>query len=348
MLASTLLLAAVLAASSGLVYNGAQHNLKVAPPRLDERIDVDGNLSEPVWSEAARLVGFSQYAPDDGRPARNDTEVLVWYSPHALHFGIRASAAPGSIRATLADRDRIDNDDWVQIYLSTFNDGRQATVLGVNPLGVQMDGAVVEGASTGGGAFGGLAGGRSATDLSPDVVFESKGRLTASGYEVEIRIPFKSLRYQSATTQDWGLHVVRRVQSAGHEDSWAPARRSAASFLGQAGTLTGLTSLQRGIVMDVTPAVVASANGRRSVDGWSYDGRRPDLGGNVRWGVTPNLTVNATVNPDFSQVEADATQFQIDPRQALFFAEKRPFFLDGIEFFSTPGTSYTAAGSWIR
>lgn len=337
MISSLLLVLGVLAGETGTVYSGLQRDLRVSAPRLDERIQVDGHLSEATWGKAARLTGFSQYAPDDRRPARNETEVLVWYSPQALHFGIRANAAAGSIRATLADRDRIDNDDWIQIYLGTFNDGRHATVFGVNPLGVQMDGALVEGSGTSGGAFGGLAGGRSAPDVNPDFVFESKGRLTPTGYEVEIRIPFKSLRYQSAPTQDWGLHVIRRVQSAGHDDSWAPALRSSASFLGQAGTLTGLTGLQRGIVMDVTPSVVAGANGRRSGGDWSYDGRRPDLGGNVRWGVTPNVTVNATVNPDFSQIEADATQFQIDPRQALFFAEKRPFFLDGIEFFSTPG-----------
>lgn len=334
-LAAIALFAAV--ADSRLVYSGLDGHVRVTLPRVEATIDVDGHLTEPVWTRATRLTGFSQYAPDDGRPARNSTEVLVWYSPHAIHFGIRAQAPPGSVRATLADRDRIDNDDWVQIYLGTFNDGRQATVIGVNPLGVQMDGALVEGSGGGSRAFGGLAGGRAAADVSPDFVFESKGRLTADGYEVEVRVPFKSLRYQSGAAQDWGIQVVRRVQSLGHEDSWAPARRSSASFLAQSGTFTGLSGLQRGLVMDVNPAVVGRVDGGRAGDDWSYDGRRPDVGGNVRWGVTSNLTVNATVNPDFSQVEADATQFQIDPRQALFFAEKRPFFLDGIEFFTTPG-----------
>ena len=328
---------AAMLAGSGPVFSGIDRNIRVTAPRIDASIEVDGHLSEPVWAEATRLTGFSQYAPDDGRAARDATEILIWYSPSAIHFGIRAQAAPGTVRATLADRDRIDSDDWVQIFLGTFNDGRQATVIGVNPLGVQMDGAVVEATTRGGGGgFGGLAGGRTAPDLSPDVVFDSKGRLTPEGYEIEVRLPFKSLRYQAAAAQDWGLHVIRRVQSAGHEDSWSPALRSAASFLGQSGTLTGLTGLQRGLVMDLNPAVTARADGARAGDDWTYDPGRPDIGGNMRWGVTPNLTVNATVNPDFSQIEADATQFQIDPRQALFFAEKRPFFLDGLEFFSTP------------
>src|SRR5262245_10217625 len=322
--------------AAGPIYLGTERNLRVAIPRVETTIQVDGQLSEPVWLEAAQLSGFSQYAPDDSQTANERTEVLVWYSPNAIHFGIRAHAAAGTVRATLADRDRIDNDDWIQIYLSTFNDGRQASVFGVNPLGVQMDGAVVEGTGQGGGGFGGVGGGRPAPDLSPDFVFDSKGRLTDYGYEIEVRIPFKSLRYQSTPVQDWGIHLIRRIQSTGHEDSWAPARRSAASFLGQSGTLTGLTGLHRGLVMDLTPSVTTRADGHPTDDGWAYDGHSPDFGGNVRWGLTPNLTLNGTVNPDFSQIEADVTQFQIDPRQALFYPEKRPFFLDGIEFFTTP------------
>ena len=334
---AALLLSAV--AATGATYSGLANSTTVQLPRQEAAVTIDGRLDEPAWSSAAILTGFSQYAPADGRPADTATEVLVWYSPTAIYFGIKAHAEPGSVRATLANRDRIDADDWVQIYLTTFNDGRQATMFGVNPLGVQTDGALVEGVRTssgGGSGFGGLTAGRAAPDLSPDFVFESKGRLTDYGYEVELRIPFKSLRYQSSTVQQWGIHVIRRVQSSGHEDSWVPARRNASSFLGQAGSLAGLTDLRRGLVMDLNPFVTAHADGEPAIDGWGYDTGAPDFGGNVRWGVTPNLTLNATVNPDFSQVESDASQFQFDPRQALFYPEKRPFFLDGIEFFSTP------------
>ena len=332
----TLLLVAAAAAPGDSVYSGRSNAVQVDIPRIEAGITVDGSLDEAPWQQAARLIEFSQYAPADGRPSEHQTEVLVWYSPTAIHFGIKAHATQGSVRATLADRDRIDADDWVQIYLNTFNDGRQATVFGVNPLGVQMDGALFEGTRGSGGGFGGLAAGREPPDLSPDFVFDSKGRLTDWGYEVEVRIPFKSLRYQSATTQSWGLHIVRRVQSSGHEDSWVPARRSAASFLGQSGTLTGLTDLRRGLVLDLNPVATAHADGSRDGRDWSYDLDSPEFGGNVRWGVSSNLTLNATINPDFSQVEADASQFQFDPRLALFFAEKRPFFLEGIELFSAP------------
>ena len=324
-------------APAARTYDGRSGALDVEPPRIDQSIEIDGRLDEAVWSQAAVLSGFSRYAPVDGAPADNATDVLVWYSPTAMHFGIRAFAPAGAVRATLADRDRIQSDDHVIIFLSTYNDGRQAMVFGVNPLGVQLDGALAEGTrGTGGGGFSGLGAGRETPDLSPDFVFQSKGRVTDSGYEVELRIPFKSLRYQSQPQQDWGIHVTRLVPHQGTEDSWAPARRNEASFLAQAGRLKNLTDLQRGLVLDLNPIATAKLDGQPAARGWSYDASRPEFGMNLRWGITPNLTMNGTVNPDFSQVESDAGQFSFDPRQALFFPEKRPFFLDGIEQFSTP------------
>jgi hypothetical protein len=317
-------------------YSGRESQVRVSVPRIEEPVEVDGILDEAAWEKAARLVGFSQYAPVDGRPAENATEVLVWYSPSAIHFGIRAHAQTGTVRASLANRDRLDAEDVVEIFLDTFHDGRQATVFAVNPLGVQADGALVEGTRTQGGGFAGLSTGREVPDLSPDFVFDSKGRLTPEGFEVELRIPFKSLRYQASQTQDWGLNVIRRVQSSGHEDSWVPARRAGTSFLAQAGTLTGISDLRPGLILDLNPVVTAKADGAPAASGWGYDTARPEFGGNVRWGVTSNLTLNGTVNPDFSQVEADASQFTYDPRIAVFFPEKRPFFLEGIEQFTTP------------
>jgi hypothetical protein len=177
-----------------LVYHGRSGNLEVRPPRLEADIEVDGRLTEDAWANAAVLTGFSQFSPADGVPAADSTEVLVWYSPSAIHFGIRAFEAHGAVHATLADRDRIGADDHVQILLSTFNDGRQATVFAVNPLGVQSDGALVETGSVSGNGFNNAVVRREVADLSPDYIYQSKGRVTESGYEVEVRIPFKSLR----------------------------------------------------------------------------------------------------------------------------------------------------------
>jgi Domain of unknown function (DUF5916) len=326
----TLLASALIVGDTVATYPGAAGRIRVALPRIDAAVTIDGALDEPVWGQVARLTDFSQYAPADDRSAEQQTEVLVWYSPTALHFGVRAHARAGTVRATLANRDRLAEEDRIEFYLGTYNDGHQALVFAVNPLGVQQDGTLAEqGRSTGA---------REGSDLSPDFVYASRGRLTDYGFEVEIRIPFKTLRYQSADPQDWGLHVIRRVQATGHEDSWVPARRAAASFLGQAGTLQGLTQLRRGLVMDLSPVVTARAAGAPSAttpSTWDYDGTA-EFGANVRWGITPNLTLNGTFNPDFSQVEADASQIVTDPRRALFFPEKRPFFLEGIEQFSTP------------
>ena len=334
----SLALALALAAPAAGVYSGRANQLKVTVPRLDAAIVVDGVLDETAWQQAARLTDFSEYAPVDGRPAADDrTEVLVFYTPTAIYFGVRAHEPAGGVHATLANRDNIDADDSIQIFLNTFNDGRQALVFGVNPLGVQADGTLVEGTGNrGGAAFSALESGREVTDLTPDYVYESKGRLTDDGYEIEIEIPFKTLRFPAARVQAWGVNVLQRVQSTGHEHTWTPALRANTSFLAQSGELDGLHDLKRGLVLDLNPVVTAKADGAAGEHGWTYDAGRPEFGGNLRWGVTPNLTLNGTVNPDFSQVEADAGQFVFDPRSALYFPEKRPFFLDGAELFSAP------------
>jgi hypothetical protein len=312
-------------------------------PRLDEQAVVDGRLDEPAWQRAARLGGFSEYQPADGRPASERTEVLVWYSPKALHVGILAfDAVPGSVRATVAERDNISNDDWVRVYLDTFSDRRRAFIFGVNPLGVQEDGVQTEGGfsagMTRGGGGGGMYGGNfmsGQVDLSPDYQFDSKGTVTADGYVVEIRIPFKSLRYPGGGPLKWGLNIQRKTQRTGRQDTWTDAKR-VASFLAQAGTMEGLHDLQRGVVTELQPFVTGSVDGARQDDGeYGYGTADIEPGANLRFGFT-NISLDATVNPDFSQVETDATQVTVNERFALFYPEKRPFFLEGIELFATP------------
>ena len=325
------------------VHHGRSGDTTVRPPRATAVVTVDGVLDEPVWREAAVLTGFSQFAPQDGAPATDSTEILVWYSATAIHFGVRAIQPAGTVRATLAERDRIATDDQIQFLIGTFNDGRQAAMFAVNPLGVQADGSLVEqGNRSAGGILSSATAGREAADLSQDYVFQSKGRLTAEGYEVEIRIPFKSLRFQSGSDQTWGLNVVRVVQYSNREDSWTPAQRGRASFLAQSGSLRGLTDLHRGVVLDVTPELTDRLDGTPGASRWVYATGRPQAGATVRWGITNNLTFNGTFRPDFSQVEADAGQVNFDPRRQLFIPERRPFFIDGIEQFQTPnGLVYT-------
>ncbi|HEX6972774.1 MAG TPA: DUF5916 domain-containing protein, partial [Vicinamibacterales bacterium] len=303
---------------------------KVTIPRIEATIDIDGALDEAPWSQAARLGGFSQYQPADGRPAEEQTEVLVWYSPEAIHFGIIAhDRSPSTIRATSADRDNLDREDNVTIYLDTFNDRRRAFFFAVNALGAQQDGVQNEGQFNPGSTFGGTL------DKNPDYRYDSKGRLTDDGYVVEVRIPFKSLRYPGNGPQTWGLNVKRKVQRTGYEDTWTDARR-VASFLAQSGSIDGLHDLKRGVVTEVQPFVTATNNGTRLPNG-EFDRLASDFnaGANMRLGLT-NLSIDATVNPDFSQVESDAGLVTINQRFSLFYPEKRPFFLEGIELFATP------------
>jgi len=321
-------------AQSPATYDGRAHQIDVRIPRLDGDAVIDGRLDDAVWSHAARLSGFSQYRPVDGRPAEDSTVILVFYSPTAIHFAIRAYEAHGNVvRATLADRDNIAADDRIQILLDTYNDQRRALLFAVNPLGVQQDGVQSEGfdpSQSAGGRFDGIV------DISPDFNFESRGHVTTWGWEAEIRIPFKSLRYQSVDPQRWGLQVTRVTQHSGHEDTWAPAVRANASFLVQSGHLDGLTGLHRGLVVDLDPELTSSVAGSQGANDWRYDNPHVRAGGNVRWGVTPNFTLNGTIRPDFSQVESDVGQVTVNERFALFFPEKRPFFLEGLEQYDTP------------
>src|SRR3989449_960621 len=319
-------------------YSGRDHQLDVRIPRFEADAVIDGDLADSVWAGAARLTGFSQYAPNDDVPAADSTQVLIWYSATAIYFGIRAFERHGRPTMTLANRDQIFDDDNVQLLLGTFHDGKQALMFAVNPVGVQGDGSLIEGANvTASGFIGGAVVGREQPDLSPDFVFQSRGRVTDWGYEVEVRIPFKSIRYQPRQPQDWRLNILRAVKHSGFEDSWFPARRASATFIGQSGNLVGLSGMHRGLVMDLNPEATGKASGAPTPSrGYQYDVGDPQVGGNIRWGVSDNLTLNGTIKPDFSQVESDAGQLAFDPRQALFFPEKRPFFLEGSELFQVP------------
>ena len=325
------LAAALLLAAPGATR--AAPSSAVTIPRSDaQEIAVDGVLDEPAWQQAARLAGFHQYQPVDGRPAEETTEVRVFYTPAAIVFGILAyDREPGAIRATVADRDNIDSDDNVTIHLDTFSDHRRSFFFAVNPLGVQQDGVRTEGINSPGQAFGGE------TDKNPDFVFESKGRISPDGYVVEIRIPFKSLRYPGGGgVQRWGVNVVRVTQRTGYVDTWTDVRRANASFLTQEGTLEGLLDLHRGVLVEAQPFLTAGADGAREADGFRRSALDPSAGLNLKLGLTPDLSVDATVNPDFSQVESDVGVVTVNERFALFFPEKRPFFLEGIELFATP------------
>lgn len=319
------------------VYNGAAGETSVQTPRIDAAVSVDGRLDEPVWRRAAVLTGFSEYAPADQRPSPDSTDVLVWYSGDAIYVGIRAYEPAGRVRATLAERDNVTADDNVEIDLDTYDERNRATVFIVNPLGVQADGTKSEVGGFNPGSR--VAPGQ--VDLSADFIWQSHGEVTPWGYEVEIRIPFRSLRYPNQPREDWGIQIRRTAQYNGYQETWTRARRGAASFIDQEGVLVGLHDMHHGQVVGVNPELTNTVTGAPcctpGAPGWRYTSR-PQLGGNIRWAMGSNFVLDGTIKPDFSQVEADATQIAADPRFALFYPEKRPFFVEGSDAFNVPNT----------
>jgi hypothetical protein len=307
-----------------LVFDGARGQLDARIPRVEEAaVRVDGRLDEAAWAGAAVLTGFTQSTPAEGTPARERTEVLVFYTPRELFIGVRAHASdPSSIRSTLAERDQITADDHVRILLDTFHDRRRAFAIFVNPLGIQQDGTFSD------GSFDGYT-------YSPDFVFDSRGRLTGEGYEVEIRIPLRSLKFPTGDAQTWGMNVIRVIPAAGAEESWAPRTRSQPQ-LASSGALSGIHGLRPGRLVEVNPTFTARREGTTEEDRFSRGPTEPDVGVNLKYGITSELTLDATLNPDFSTVEADADQITVNERFALSLEEKRPFFLEGADLFDTP------------
>ena len=321
---------------AAVTYHGMDGQLDVEAPRLaDPDIRVDGRLDEAAWSEAALLTGFSQFDPTEGIPATQRTEVLLLVSDDAILFGVRAfDDDPGGVRATLGERDTFQrSDDYIQFLIDTFNDQRQAYAIVVNPLGVQQDGLWIEGRV---GRYGRRFG--PPIDWNPDFVWESEGRVEDWGYEIEVKIPFKSIRFPEAAEQDWGIQVTRKIQRVGFDESWAPVTKDVANQLALAGSLKGLRDLDRGLFLELNPVLTGSRQGSYDSDAGAFarDPVTGEFGFNAKYGLTSNLTLDGTYNPDFSQVEADAGQIAINERFALFFEEKRPFFLEGTEIFSMP------------
>ena len=315
-------------------YNGLDGQLDIVAPRLsDPEIRIDGRLDDPAWSEAALLTGFSQYDPTEGIAATQKTDVLLLVSDDAILFGVRAfDTDPGGVRGMLGERDTFDrSDDYIQFLLDTFNDQRQAYAIVVNPLGVQQDGLWIEGRV---GRYGRRFG--PPIDWNPDFVWESEGRLEDWGYAIEVRIPFKSIRFPERVDQVWGLQIVRKIQRLGFDESWAPVTKDIANRLTLSGSLSGLHDLDRGLFLELNPVVTGSRQGTYDSDAGAFtrDPVTGEFGLNAKYGLTSNLTLDGTYNPDFSQVEADAGQIEINERFALFYEEKRPFFLEGTEIFS--------------
>jgi hypothetical protein len=298
--------------------------------RAASAVRVDGVLDDEAWRTAVKVPVAWEWAPGDNIPAPYRTECLLTYDKKNLYVGFRAfDPRPADIRAHLMDRDDTDTliqDDHVGVMIDTFNDERRAFQFRVNPLGVQADAIFSEQDGV--------------EDFSWDMIWDAVTRIGADGFVVEIALPLKQLRFQpGAGPQTWGFEAFRSVpRNVRHRLSSQPRDRNKGCLLCQENKIAGLEGLTQGRNAELDPTATFSRTDRLP-DGGTHLDRGPangEFGLTGRWSMTPNLTLNGTVNPDFSQVEADVAQLDINERFALFYPEKRPFFLEGIDFFTTP------------
>lgn len=304
--------------------------------RAEKAPVIDGRIDAEEWSNAALLKDFYQTYPGDNITASRETEVLISYDDKFLYVAFRAFDDPTKIRATVAKRDDVQNDDNVRIFFDTFNDKRRAYVFVFNPLGIQQDGVRTEGTDL--------------ADFSVDMVHESKGIITETGYTIEAAIPFKSLRYEVGKGKQWGVHIYRSIKHLNAEaDSWMPIFRDESGFLTQMGHITGIEDIAVERTLEIIPSLTISENGKRirtlprsAVNQGAVDPGRfinkpieADPGITLKLGINPTTTLDFAYNPDFAQVEADAPVVTANQRFPIFFEEKRPFFLERIDIFRT-------------
>ncbi len=308
----------------------AEKSVPITIPKFESEPMIDGKLDDEIWKKAAVFKDFIQIQPGDNIAPSRETIGYVGYDEKNLYVGIHAFDEPEKIRATIAKRDDIFADDRVRFTLDTFNDQRRAYVFFFNPFGIQADSVLVDGSMSG-------------PDFSVDVVMESKGVILADGYSVEVKLPFKSIRYAAGKGKFWGFNVGRQIPRLNDEnDSWMPIARDVSS-LRQIGKITGLNEIKTDRTLEIVPSVTLSESGERIGDASQLLGSRilnrpikQDIGVSVKFQITPNVTLDAAVNPDFAEVEADAPVVQANERFPIFFPEKRPFFLEGIDYFRTP------------
>lgn len=292
------------------------------PVRTDTPPRIDGKLDDVVWSKALTVTNFRTFYPDFGKAIPESTVAYAAYDDTNLYFAFRCfDPEPSNIKATMAQRDNIRNDDFICLNIDTFNDQQALYAFYVNPLGIQMD----------------SRGTNTAEDMSIDLVWESAGQIDDKGYSVEVALPLKSLRYSSGDPTSMGIFFERQVARGLRHVSVPPFDPAKGyQFLSQMLQLE-YDGLKHYAFWEVLPAFTYSAKYQQD-DGElkRYESRgRGSL--TAKYGITPQLILDATYHPDFSQVEADAGQVDINLRSPLYFVEKRPFFLEGTDMLALGG-----------
>ncbi len=299
----------------------------VEAPILEDFVDMKPSLA---WEgRLAKVEGFIQRLPHDGAPTSQRTEAYVGYDHENFYcIFVAFDSEPGKVRAHKTPRDNLYGDERLDLFLDTYHDFRRAFVFTVNPLGYQMDGLWTEGM-------------RSQYDRSFDTVWQSRGLLTDRGYVVWIAVPFKSLRFPDTPLQTWGIVLIRWIPRVNESATWPRVSTRIEGRLNQGATLEGLADISTGRNVQSIPH--ASMRSFKALDQrdpanpqFTSKGAKPEAGLDAKFVVNENLAFDATVNPEFSQVESDEPQVTINRRFEAFFPEKRPFFLENPNYFDTP------------
>ncbi|HVG45162.1 MAG TPA: DUF5916 domain-containing protein [Longimicrobium sp.] len=287
---------------------------------------LDGVLDDAAWGQAQPLSDFLQRTPNPGAPATLRTEARIVYDDAAVWVAVRAfDPHPDSMVAPVGRRDMAGvSSEWVHVMLDSYNDKRTAFRFSVNPAGVQKD------------AF---HSNDTSEDLGWDAVWESQTRTDSAGWVAEFRIPLSQLRFSSAASgqgaQVWGLQVTREIARRSEVSDWSVERRDVNGFVSQFGELSGITGLKSARRLEVLPYTLARMTRAPDRPGDPFYSRTQGaggVGGDVKYGLTSNLTLTATINPDFGQVEADPSEVNLTAFET-FFGERRPFFTEGADIF---------------
>jgi hypothetical protein len=296
--------------------------------RLEAQIKVDGDLSDPGWRDAARVdLPYEINRTDNGTPPVRTTGLVAYDSKYLYVALLCEDPDPKKIRAPLTDRDGVGSDqDFAGIFLDTRHDGRSALELFVNPRGAQSDGVTND--ATG------------QEDFSPDIFWDSAARITGRGWEMEMRLPLTSLRYPKADPQTWGIIFYRNYpRDFRYQITSVPVPKGNNCLVCHEMDLSGLTGLPSSNHLVVAPYVTAKEVGQAEFAPGTPFVNGPvegNGGADVKWTPTPDTALDITINPDFSQVESDVVQLAVNQRFALFYPEKRPFFMEGVDLFQTP------------
>ncbi|GGB51149.1 hypothetical protein GCM10011607_09460 [Shewanella inventionis] len=322
-----MLMACVLSAGvTPLSFAGSSEQFHLTIPTINQEVEIDGDFNEAVWQQAAEVTLKYETSPGENIAAPVTTSAKVFASKSSLYFAFIAhDPAPEQIRVNLRDRDKSWGDDMVGIKLDTFNNARLAYQFFINAYGVQSDS--IENELTG------------QESDAWDGIWYSKGKLTDKGYQVEIQLPLRLFNFDDRhPLQTWGIELIRFYpRNKTHRFSTHKIDRNVSCQLCQLGTATGLEGATQGKDLQITPSLVANQNNQRDASNagpWD-DKTHVEAGVDLRWGITPTTLLNATINPDFSQIEADAGQLDVNNTFALFFPEKRAFFLDNKDYFDT-------------